>query len=192
MALILATAIGIFPTVIWIFSAPILSLFGQEESVSRNSAKFLIILLPSMFGFAYRQCMQIWCQVRRRRRCVLPFHMTSPMFPSLLISVCQISLIVCAEDECRNILVSSRCVTDTSRTYAHISLWNSVPRHCSTLHIQRVRCLSPRITHHLGSRLQIWLSRRRVGTEHHHSDSIHPRHGLCCDLRRLQENVAGL
>ena len=56
-ALLLSTAIGIFPIVIWIFSAPILSLFGQEESVSRNSAKFLIILLPS--SRTTRRCAQI-------------------------------------------------------------------------------------------------------------------------------------
>lgn len=41
---------------------------------------------------------------------------------SLLIGVCQISLIVCAEDECRNILVSSRCVTDTHHVHTRIHL----------------------------------------------------------------------
>lgn len=64
-ALLLATAIGIFPvSVIWIFSKSILIFLGQEETVSTDAAKFLFIIVPSIFTFAYRQCIQIWCQAQ--------------------------------------------------------------------------------------------------------------------------------
>ena len=64
-ALLLATAIGIVPvSVIWIFSRSILLFLGQEETVSTDAGKFLTIIVPSIFTFAYRQCIQIWCQAQ--------------------------------------------------------------------------------------------------------------------------------
>lgn len=64
-ALLLSTAIGIFPiSFIWIFSKSILLFLGQEESVSVNAGTFLIIMVPSIFTYAYRQVIQIWMQAQ--------------------------------------------------------------------------------------------------------------------------------
>lgn len=65
MALMLSMAIGIFPiSVLWLFSQYVFGLLGQEPGVSADAARFLIIIIPSVFTFAWRQVIQIWCQVQ--------------------------------------------------------------------------------------------------------------------------------
>ena len=65
MALILSNATAIFPiSVIWFFSKPILIFFGQDVTVAARGAPYLQILIPSIFMFAIRQCIQTWLQVQ--------------------------------------------------------------------------------------------------------------------------------
>lgn len=46
-------------TPLWLFSAPVLRLLGQNEMVSAEAAEYLQILIPSVFAFGSRQCIQV-------------------------------------------------------------------------------------------------------------------------------------
>ena len=65
-ALLMTYTAALFPvTVLWLFSKPVLVLLGQNDTVSSEAATYLHILIPSVFAFGSRQCIQTWCQAQR-------------------------------------------------------------------------------------------------------------------------------
>ena len=66
MALILSFATAIFPiALIWSYSESILIFFGQDPEVATQAAPYLQILIPSIFAFSTRSCIQCWCQAQQ-------------------------------------------------------------------------------------------------------------------------------
>ena len=62
----LSYATAIFPvTIVWSFSENILVFFGQDPEVASRAASYLHILIPSVFAFATRSCIQCWCQAQQ-------------------------------------------------------------------------------------------------------------------------------
>jgi len=63
-ALILSTCTAVFSSLIWIFSKYLFIGLGQELLLSDHAAAYLIILIPSLFFFAFRATIQAWCTIQ--------------------------------------------------------------------------------------------------------------------------------
>lgn len=50
--------------VLWIFSEPVFKLLGQDDRLSRDSAKFLQCLVPGGLGYIYFECMKKFLQAQ--------------------------------------------------------------------------------------------------------------------------------
>lgn len=50
--------------ILWIFSEPVFKLLGQDDRLSRDSAKFLRCLVPGGLGYIYFECMKKYLQVQ--------------------------------------------------------------------------------------------------------------------------------
>ena len=65
MAVMLTLVTAIFPvSVVWALSEPILVLLGQEMELARLAARYLQVLIPSLFSYALLQCLMIWLQIQ--------------------------------------------------------------------------------------------------------------------------------
>ena len=83
MALILSYAIALFPvSVIWLFSKPILICFGQDDEIASRASPYLQLLIPSVFMFATRLCIQTWCQAQQ---IVRPFTVNAAIVAAISI-----------------------------------------------------------------------------------------------------------
>lgn len=50
--------------VLWIFSEPVFKLLGQDDQLSRDSARFLQCLVPGGLGYIYFECMKKFLQAQ--------------------------------------------------------------------------------------------------------------------------------
>lgn len=50
--------------ILWLFSEPLFRALGQEAYISRDSAKFLTVLIPGGLGYIYFECMKKYLQAQ--------------------------------------------------------------------------------------------------------------------------------
>lgn len=63
-AIVILTLFYIPVATLWIFSRPMFHLFGQEEAISRESARFLTALVPGGLGYIYFEAMKKYLQAQ--------------------------------------------------------------------------------------------------------------------------------
>ncbi|RKF80566.1 putative transporter C11D3.06 [Golovinomyces cichoracearum] len=63
-AFIVLTAFYVPVAILWVFSTPIFRLFGQEEFICVDSARFLIALIPGGLGYIYFETMKKYLQAQ--------------------------------------------------------------------------------------------------------------------------------
>jgi MATE family multidrug resistance protein len=79
-AFIVLTAFYVPIVVLWIFSEPVFLALGQEDYIARDSARFLITLIPGGLGYIYFECVKKLlqaCEIPRAGTYVL--CITSPL-----------------------------------------------------------------------------------------------------------------
>ena len=64
-ALALCGIVSVPIAVLWATSDPILRLLGQTERVSQGAAAYLHVLIPVVFAYAARECVQTYMQVQK-------------------------------------------------------------------------------------------------------------------------------
>lgn len=63
-AVIILTGFYIPVAILWLWSAPVFRLLGQEEFISVNSSKFLTALIPGGLGYIYFEIMKKYLQAQ--------------------------------------------------------------------------------------------------------------------------------
>lgn len=73
-AFVVLTLFYVPVALLWGFSEPVFKLLGQEEQLSRDSAKFLQCLIPGGLGYIYFECMKKYLQCQGLIMLIIYIH----------------------------------------------------------------------------------------------------------------------